>query len=239
MSIQRLDKLISANCLVSRTDAKKLIKDGLVAVNGITAVRPEQQVDTANDVLTVDGTECEIREHIYIMLNKPQGVISASDNPRQETVVDLVPDELRRRNLAPAGRLDKDTTGLIVITDDGDFAHRLISPSHHVYKRYIAELDAPLTQESIAVLERGIALEDGTLCLPAKVKAWEKDGTNFAQIEIREGKYHQVKRMTAACGSHVVALHRAKIGALELDPSLAPGECRELSAKELELLLSD
>ena len=239
MPIQRLDKTISLNCSVSRRDARKLIKEGKVSVNGRTALRAETEINTQTDTIAVDGVKYEIKEHIYIMMNKPSGVISASDDKNKTTVVDLVPPELRRRSLFPAGRLDRDTTGLIIITDDGDFTHRLLSPSHHVYKRYIAKLDLPLGEESVKKLEEGILLEDGTQCLPARVKTFEKDGGQFAQIEIREGKYHQVKRMTAACGSHVVELRRVKIGALCLDESLAPGECREMTAEELSLVFEN
>ena len=239
MSIQRLDKIISLNCSVSRRDARKLIKDGKVSVNGLPALRAETPVEPQTDKINVDGFDFTVKEHIYIMMNKPSGVISASDDKNKTTVVDLVPPELKRRSLFPAGRLDRDTTGLIIITDDGDFTHRLLSPSHHVYKRYIARLDLPLSKESVKRLESGILLEDGTQCLPARVEAYENDGVPFARIEIREGKYHQVKRMTAACGSHVEELKRVKIGALCLDESLAPGECRELTPQELDLVFEN
>lgn len=239
MAIQRLDKITALNCSVSRRDARKLIKEGRVSVNGEVALRAETEIDTENDTISVDGVNYEIKEHVYIMMNKPSGVISASEDKNKKTVVDLVPPELSRRSLFPAGRLDRDTTGLIIITDDGAFTHRLLSPSHHVYKRYIAKLDAPLGEESVKRLEEGILLEDGTQCLPARVKPFEENGEPFAQIEIREGKYHQVKRMTAACGSHVVELRRVKIGALCLDESLAPGECREMTPDEVSLVFED
>ena len=239
MAIQRLDKITALNCSVSRRDARKLIKEGRVSVNGGVALRAETEIDTENDKISVDGVNYEIKEHIYIMMNKPSGVISASEDKNKKTVVDLVPPELSRKSLFPAGRLDRDTTGLIIITDDGAFTHRLLSPSHHVYKRYIAKLDAPLGEESVKKLEEGILLEDGTQCLPARVKPFEENGEPFAQIEIREGKYHQVKRMTAACGSHVVELRRVKIGALCLDETLAPGECREMTEEELTLVFED
>ncbi|MBQ6264601.1 MAG: rRNA pseudouridine synthase [Clostridia bacterium] len=239
MPSERLDKITALNCSVSRRDARKLIKEGRVSVNGQTVLRAETEIDTATDEITVDGVSYAIKEHIYIMMNKPAGVISASEDIKKTTVVDLVPQRLRRRSLFPAGRLDRDTTGLIIITDDGAFTHRLLSPSHHVYKRYIAKLDAPLDAGSVKRLEEGILLEDGTHCLPARVKAYEKDGEPFAQIEIREGKYHQVKRMTAACGSHVTELQRVKIGALSLDEGLAPGECREMTPEELALVFEN
>ena len=239
MPTQRLDKIIALNCSVSRRDARKLIKDGKVSVNGQVALRAETDIDIETDSISVDGVAYAIKEHIYIMMNKPAGVISASDDKTKTTVVDLVPPELRRRSLFPAGRLDRDTTGLIIITDDGAFTHRLLSPSHHVYKRYTAKLDLPLSGESVKKLEEGILLEDGTQCLPARVKTFEKDGAPYVRIEIREGKYHQVKRMTAACGSHVEELRRVKIGALCLDESLAPGGCREMTVEELQLVFEN
>lgn len=239
MPTQRLDKLVSLNCSVSRRDARKLIKDGAVSVNGAVALRAELAIDTDIDRIEVDGYDFKIREHLYVMLNKPEGVISASNDTKKQTVVDLLPDSLRRRSLFPAGRLDRDTTGLLIITDDGDFAHRLLSPSHHVYKTYIATLDNPLSEADVARLESGIELSDGTVCLPAKVKTFENDGEPCAEIRIREGKYHQVKRMTAACGSKVVKLRRVSIGALKLDESLAEGECRELTDEELQLIFKD
>lgn len=239
MPVERLDKLIALNCGVSRRDARRLIKDGSVSVNGAVALRAETAVDTDADTVDVDGYDFSLREHVYIMLNKPEGIISASNDKHRQTVVDLVPPPLGRRSLFPAGRLDRDTTGLLIITDDGDFTHRLLSPSHHVYKTYIAQLDAPLSDESVALLEGGIVLEDGTRCLPARVEAYTEDGDFFARIRIREGKYHQVKRMAAACGSRVIKLRRIAIGALRLDEALAEGECRELTDAEIELLFSD
>lgn len=239
MAAERLDKLVSLNCGVSRRDSRRLIKEGKVSVNGETVLRAEFPAQAGVDVISVDGFDFSLREHIYLMLNKPEGVISASDDKKKKTVVDLVPEPFNRRSLFPAGRLDRDTTGLLIITDDGDFTHRLLSPSHHVYKTYIARLDAPLSTESVKRLEDGITLSDGTECLPALVRAYEENGDFYAEIKIREGKYHQVKRMTAACGSKVIQLRRTTIGRLNLDEALAPGECRELTDEELELIFSD
>lgn len=239
MPTQRLDKLVSLNCSVSRRDARKLIKDGAVSVNGEVVLRAESAIDTDCDRIEVDGYDFKIREHLYVMLNKPEGVISASNDTKKKTVIDLLPEGLRRRSLFPAGRLDRDTTGLLIITDDGDFAHRLLSPSHHVYKTYIAVLDNPLSDADVARLEQGIELSDGTVCLPAKVRTFECDGEPCAEIKIREGKYHQVKRMTAACSSKVLKLNRIAVGALRLDEALAQGECRELTDEELELIFKD
>lgn len=239
MASDRLDKLISLNCGVSRRDARKMIKDGKVRINGAVALRAETLVNTDTDIISAEGYDLTLKEHVYIMLNKPKGVISASSDTKKKTVVDLVPDGLRRRSLFPAGRLDRDTTGLLIITDDGDFTHRLLSPSHHVYKTYIATLDSPLSADGKEAMENGLVLEDGTRCLPAMVKITENNGEPAAEIRIREGKYHQVKRMCAACGCKVTELERKAIGALILDESLEQGSCRELTKEELEMIFRD
>lgn len=239
MGLKRLDKLIALNCNVSRKEARTLIKDAAVTVNGRCVLRAEELVDVEADDIAVKGYNFTAKEHIYIMLNKPQGVISATNDPRKETVIDIIPPELKRRSLFPCGRLDRDTTGLLIITDDGALAHRIMSPSHHVYKTYEAILKEPISNSDIALLEGGITLADSTECLPAKVKAFTVDGAPAAEIKIKEGKYHQVKRMFAALGNHVEHLRRTRIGALHLDPDLAEGDCRELTAEELALVFTD
>lgn len=239
MGLKRLDKLIALNCNVSRKEARSLIKDAAVSLNGRTVLRAEELVDPECDKIDVKGYNFTVKEHIYLMLNKPKGVISATNDPRKETVIDIIPPELKRRSLFPCGRLDRDTTGLLIITDDGALAHKIMSPSHHVYKTYETVLKQPISNEDIAVLEKGIVLSDGTECLPAKVKTFTENGLPCAEIMIKEGKYHQVKRMFAALGNHVEQLRRTRIGALSLDSSLAEGECRELRDGELDLIFTD
>lgn len=240
MGLKRLDKLIALNCNVSRKDARKLIKDAAVKVNSRVVLRAEELVDADADNIDVKGYNFTAKEHIYIMLNKPQGVISATTDPKKKTVIDIIPDGMKRRSLFPAGRLDRDTTGLLIITDDGAFSHKIMSPSHHVFKTYHAVLSYPINENDIEKLESGITLGDGTECLPAKVKAFTtSEGLPAAEICIREGKYHQVKRMFHALGNNVEQLRRIQIGALKLDSSLAEGECRELTAEELELIFKD
>ncbi len=239
MNLKRLDKIIALNCNVSRKDARKLIKDADVTVNGKCVMRAEELVDIDVDEICVKGYTFTLKEHVYIMLHKPKGVISASRDPKKETVIDIIPDSLKRRSLFPAGRLDRDTTGLLIITDDGAFCHKIMSPSHHVYKTYEAILSFPIYDVDIKKLEEGITLEDGTECLPAKVKAFTKNGLPAAEIKIREGKYHQVKRMFAAVGNKVEQLHRVQIGSLRLDNALAEGECRELTEEEKALIFTD
>lgn len=239
MALKRLDKLIALNCNVSRKDARKLIKDGDVTVNSRVMLRAEELIDSESDDVSVKGYDFTLKDHVYIMLNKPAGVISATRDPKKKTVVDLIPDSLSRRSLFPCGRLDRDTTGLLIITDDGALAHKIMSPAHHVFKTYEARLSFPLYDEDIEKLEAGITLDDGTECLPAKVEAFTKDDLPYGRIKIREGKYHQVKRMFAAVSNHVEQLRRIKIGTLKLDETLAEGECRELLPGELEMLFED
>lgn len=239
MGLKRLDKLIALNCNVSRKDARKLIKDAAVSVNGRCVLRAEELIDPESDDVSVKGYDFTIKEHIYIMLNKPKGIISATSDPNKKTVIDIIPEEMKRRSLFPCGRLDRDTTGLLIITDDGALAHRIMSPSHHVYKTYEAVLSFPISEEDIARLEAGITLGDGVECLPAKVKAFTDNGRPAARIMIKEGKYHQVKRMFGALGNKVEELRRISIGALKLDEGLEEGQCRELSEDELALVFEN
>ena len=176
------------------------------------------------------------QRHVYLMMNKPAGVVSASRDSREKTVVDLVPPALSRRDLFPAGRLDRDTTGLLILTDDGELAHRMLSPKKHVYKLYEASVDGPVGAEEIEKFAAGVALEDGTVCLPAGLTV-VKQGTAWETlVEIREGKFHQVKKMFLAVGRRVLRLKRVRIGGLELDKTLKEGECRELTKEEMALI---
>ena len=231
--MERLDKIIASQGKYSRSEVKKLVKAGLVTINGEKVKNADIKADAEKDSITVDGESIFYKKHIYIMLNKPQGVVSATDDPVHKTVIDLVPPELFRQGLFPAGRLDGDTTGFVLITDDGDFAHRILSPKNHIMKTYHATLDHTLTEEDIRRFTEGIELRDGTLCLEAQVKMLTETPP-VAEVKIHEGKYHQVKRMFAALGNKVVALKRVKMGGLDLDEALKEGECRELTAEELE-----
>lgn len=229
----RLDRLISSQGKFSRSEVKKLIRDGLVTVNGEKATTSDMQVDPAVSEVVIAGKPFTYREHVYLMLNKPEGVVSATDDRLHKTVLDLVPPEFDRPGLFPAGRLDADTTGFVLITDDGDFAHRILSPKNHVEKTYIAELADPITDEDVAKLEEGIVLKDGFECLPAKIEVLED---RKIEIRICEGKYHQIKRMLAATGNRVIVLKRTKIGGLPLDIDLLPGKCREITQEELGVI---
>lgn len=230
--MERLDKLLAATGRWSRREAKTLVKEGRVLVDGIPALRAEDKVDPERSAVQVDGGDIGYVRHTYIMLHKPAGVLSATEDSRQETVLDLLPQELRRRGLFPVGRLDKDTEGLLLLTDDGDLAHRLLSPKKHVDKVYYARLDRPLGEADRTAFAQGITLAEGYRCMPAEL-ALLGNGTE-ALITLREGKFHQVKRMTAARGSQVLCLRRLRMGPLTLDEALAPGQWRSLTREEIE-----
>ena len=223
---ERLDKYISSQTELSRKEAQKAIRDKRVCVNGGLIRAVDYKTDTETDTVTLDGQALSFKKHVYYMLYKPAGVVSATEDRTERTVLDLLPPEMQRSGLFPAGRLDKDTTGLLILTDDGDYAHRMLSPKKHVVKRYIATLDREPDESVTESFRGGITLGDGTVCKSGQA---ELLGENRVAVEISEGKYHQVKRMFAALGYHVEALERVRIGALELDLSLRAGEVRELS----------
>lgn len=234
MAAERLDKLISASGLASRSEAKLLIRQGRVLVDGFPASSAEQKIDPEQSVLTLDGEKICLKKYRYIMLHKPAGVLSATEDSRQKTVLDLLPPELRRIGLSPVGRLDKDTTGLLLLTNDGDMAHRIITPKKHVQKQYIAEVERQPDADAEMRFEGGIVLGDGTKCLPARLERME-DGR--VCVTVCEGKFHQVKRMLACCGAPVVRLHRQSIGKLFLPETLLPGKWLEIDAKEMQKTL--
>jgi 16S rRNA pseudouridine516 synthase len=233
--MERIDKIIASQGKYSRSEVKKLVRDGRVTLDGKAVKSSDIKADPDQCNIAIDGKSIGYKKHLYIMLNKPQGVVSATEDTDHKTVIDLVPKELKRDGLFPAGRLDGDTVGFVLITDDGDFAHRILSPKNHIMKTYHATLQRPVTQEDIDAFRNGIELKDGTLCLEAQVRPLEGDEP-MAEIKICEGKYHQVKRMFAALGNKVVFLRRVKMGKLSLDESLGEGQCREITAEELRLI---
>ncbi len=233
---QRLDKLISSQGTYNRKQAQQMIKDGMVKVDGITVRDRGFHIDPDKSCVSLDGKPFVIDKFVYLMLNKPKGVVSATNDKNVKTVIDLAPDDLKGRNLFPAGRLDMTTTGFVLITDDGDFAHRILSPKNHIEKTYEARLAEPISDEQMQTVAQGIVLGDGTECLPAKLKRLEGGEHPLIEIKICEGKYHQIKRMFAAVGNGVIELKRTKMGALELDENLPEGECRRLNDKEIALI---
>lgn len=227
--MERLDKFLTAHTSLSRRDAAEAVRRGRVTVGGSVCRNSAQKIDPVTAAVTLDGQAIAFQQHIYIMLNKPADVICVSRDPRERTVVDLLPAEWRHRDLFPAGRLDKDTTGMVLLTDDGDYAHRMLAPKKHVPKQYLVTLDAPVSEAACRAFAEGITLADGEVCRPAVCRPLE--GCQ-ALVILHEGKYHQVKRMFAACGFHVEALHRLSMGGLSLDPSLAAGESKMLNETE-------
>ena len=232
MPKERLDKVLASQNIGSRKESGALIRRGVVTVNGQVVRQADSKVDPEQDAIAVEGQALHFQRYSYIMMNKPAGVLSAARDARQETVLDLLPPELKRRGLFPAGRLDRDTEGLLLITDDGDFAHRMLAPKSHVYKLYVAELDLPATQEDVRAFAAGVELSD-RICLPAELRLL--DATRV-QVQICEGKFHQVKRMFAAVGHPLTALKRLEIGGVRLDEALAEGEFRPLTEAELKHL---
>ena len=230
MPLARLDKLIADSGVASRSEAKALVRAGRVTVDGAVPRRVEEKYDAETAVICIDGTEISCSRYRYIMLYKPGGILSATEDSKQETVIDLLSPQLQRQGLFPVGRLDKDTTGLLLLTNDGDFAHRVISPKKHVPKLYRAAVDGVLDDADIRAFAEGLVLGDGTQCLPAQLRILRP---SVGLVTVFEGKYHQVKRMFASRGKHVTALHRQRIGALELDENLHPGDYRELTKAEL------
>ena len=227
--MERIDKIISSQTNYSRKDVKKLILQKKISVNGKVAKKPEQKVNEQQDEIYIDGNKLEIKKYIYLILNKPKGYISATEDRTAKTVLDLVPEKYMRRGLFPAGRLDKDTTGMMIITDDGEFAHNILAPKKHIEKTYRVQIDIDITEEMREKFKQGIVLKDH-VCCPATIVVEDK---NTALITITEGKYHQIKRMFGCFGAKVVNLHRISMGGLQLPKDLREGECRELTATEL------
>jgi len=237
MSYQRLDKLVASTGKYTRSEATGLIKRGEVLVNGLPVRSGSDKVDTDRDEVLVRGESVGWKPLRYFMLNKPNGVLSATEDSADTTVLDLLPKELQRLGLAPAGRLDKASEGLLLLTNDGAYTHRVISPSRHVFKKYYVETAGCLTQEDCLAVEKGIALSDFTT-LPGRLEILEAGESSKAYVYIREGKYHPVRRMLGSRHKPVTFLKRLAIGGLTLDPELKPGRFRELTREEAELVFS-
>ena len=228
----RLDKLLAHSGYGSRKEVKELIRKGFVSVNEVVIKNDDYKVDETNDEVIVDGVIIDYQKYIYIMMNKPDGVISATYDPKEQIVLDLIID-VPTRGLFPVGRLDKDSEGLLLITNDGKLAHDLLSPKKHVKKVYYIEYEGTLDSDVELKFKNGITLDDGYKCLSAEIELLEN---NRAYVKISEGKFHQVKRMINAVNGEVTYLKRIKFGSLELDESLQKGEYRFLSEEELNSL---
>lgn len=228
--MERLDKIIATQTGYSRKEVKDLIKQKRVRVNNEIISKSDIKVDSESDKIVIDESEIKIKKHIYLILNKPKGYISATEDRSRQTVLDLVPKQYLHRNLFPAGRLDRDTTGLMLITDDGEFAHNILSPKKHVKKIYNVTIDLQVNQEMVNGFKRGVILNDGE-CKSANL---EITGTNTAIVTLTEGRYHQIKRMFGCYGAKVVELQRIGMGNFKLPNDLKLGECREITENELK-----
>ena len=232
--MMRLDKFLVATGCCSRSEAKKYARKGAVTVNGIAAKTSDMNVDENNDAVVFCGRKVIYRQFTYVMLNKPDGVVSATEDGRDVTVLDLLPADVRTRGMFPCGRLDKNTLGLVLLTDDGELAHRLLAPKSHVAKLYRYSSKFPVLPEDAQRFEAGLTLEDGYETKPAKIKLDEDRLGGY--ITLVEGKYHQIKRMLEALDNKITYLERVKFGPLTLDPSLDRGEWRYLTEDEIALL---
>lgn len=235
--MERLDKVLSNLGYGSRKEIKQAVRKGLIEVNGKEVKDNGMQVDPENDRIVINGEEIFYRKYIYLMMNKPDGVVSATFDNRDETVVDLLEIDHQVFNPFPVGRLDKDTVGLLLLTNDGELNHRLISPKWKVDKVYYARIDKKVTEADIKKFKKGITLDDGYLCKEAKLEILEAtDEGSEVMITIQEGKFHQVKRMFEAVGKTVIYLKRVEFGTLKLDEDLEEGEYRELTEEEINIL---
>ena len=232
----RLDKFISSTTTLSRAEAKKIIKKGIL-INDILIKSPDYKVDEINDQVMVNGNRLVYQKYVYIMMNKPKDTVSATEDAIEKTVVDILKEEDRIHKVFPVGRLDKDTEGLMLLTNDGELAHRLISPKKDVVKKYYVEVSGELKEEHLSIVEAGVILEDGYKCKPARLEILESsENKSRANIYITEGKFHQVKRMMKSIGATVTYLKRLSIGSLILDENLKLGEYRYLTDDELNKL---
>ena len=234
MALERLDKILSGTGRWSRREVKDLVKAGRVTADGAVVARPEDKFDREAVELRVDGEAVDGERYCYLMLHKPGGVLSATEDPKQPTVLDLLPPHLRRVGLFPVGRLDKDTEGLLLLTNDGPLGHRLLTPKKHVDMVYFVRVEGRLDQEDRRAFRTGMVLGDGLRCLPAELEVLEPPDTGL--VTLWEGKYHQVKRMLASRGKPVTYLKRLSMGPLRLDPELAPGAWRPLTQGERQEL---
>lgn len=235
MKTLRLDKFLCEVSGCTRNEAKKLIRQGKVLAGGEPVKKPEYKIVPGQDKILLDGIELKYREYEYLMLNKPKGVVTATKDSREKTVMDLIPD-VHKKGMFPVGRLDKDTEGLLLITNDGDLAHRLLSPKHHVTKRYSVTVTGEIGRVQQEAFEAGMEIGDEKPLKPARLEIIKSGEISEAEVFITEGRFHQIKRMFQAVGSRVLELKRLSMGPLMLDPELLPGQARELTEEEIRCL---
>ena len=234
--MERLDKVLAGTGRWSRREVKDLVRQGRVRIDGVTARTAEEKLDPDAAAISVDGQPVETERFTYVMLHKPAGVLSATEDSRQSTVLDLLPPELRKRGLSPVGRLDKDTEGLLLLTNEGGLAHELLSPKKHVDKEYYVRVAGCLSAADSAAFAEGLHLDDGLICQPAELRILTSGEESEARVILREGKFHQIKRMLAYLGKPVLYLERVRMGNLLLDPVLERGAYRLLTKEEWQAL---
>ncbi|MBS7008369.1 pseudouridine synthase [Anaerostipes sp.] len=235
MKAMRLDKFLCEVSGCTRSEAKKLIRQGKVLAAEEIVKKPEFKVVPGQDKVTLDGKELMFREYEYLMMNKPKGVVTATKDSREETVMDLIPG-IHKKGMFPVGRLDKDTEGLLLITNDGELGHCLLSPKHHVTKRYSVTVTGEIGRAQQQAFEAGMDIGDEKPLKPAKLEIIKSGEVSSAEVFITEGRFHQIKRMFEAVGSQVLELKRLAMGPLVLDPELSPGQFRELTEEEIRCL---
>ncbi|MBR1444400.1 MAG: rRNA pseudouridine synthase [Firmicutes bacterium] len=239
MSLIRLDKYLASSGLGSRTDVKNAISKGLVAIDGKPVKKADIKFDPEKTIVTYSSNPVIYEKYVYFMLNKPNGVVSATEDKTDKTVIDLISEEDRRKGIFPVGRLDKDTEGLLIITNDGGFSHNTLSPKKHVEKEYYAKIKGIADNKDINALAEGIIIDKDTKCLPSKLEIISTDNaevTSEIKITINEGKFHQIKRMFHTLDKEVIYLKRIRFGEIVLDEDLSPGEYRKLTEKELHYI---
>lgn len=233
-SRMRVDKFLSEMNIGTRSEIKEMIRKGRVSINNVICSKPEEKVDADSDTVSVDGEPIKYENYIYLMLNKPAGVVTATRDNKEKTVIDLI--NSSRKDIFPVGRLDKDTEGLLILTNDGKLAHNLLSPKKKVDKVYYAKVDGRVTEKDVSDFLAGIRIGKDEVCLPARLEILTSDNISEIKLTIQEGKFHQVKRMFEAVGKKVIYLKRISMGGLELDPCLKPGEYRRLTEDEIKNL---
>lgn len=234
MQLERIDKILASQNVGSRKEVQALIRKGVIKVNGEVIRKKDVKINPEKDEIKIMDEVLKFSKYMYIMMNKPAGVISASRDPKLKTVIDLVPNNFKRKDLFPAGRLDRDTEGLLIITNDGDLAHRILLPKKKIYKTYMAIIDSEVTDKTVKAFKEGIKFEDGTVCLPADLKILKSEVNSLVEVKICEGKFHQIKKMFISVGMKVIYLKRVKIGNLMLDNNLNYGECKQLNKEDIE-----
>ncbi len=230
--IERIDKIFSSAEILTRSQCLGAVKKGRIKVNGQVVKSPSQKADATTDEIMLDNKKCKFEKFVYIMLNKPSGVVSATEDGISKTVIDILPKDYVRKGLFPCGRLDKDTLGLVIITNDGQSSHRRLSPKTHAEKVYYFEVADPIRDNDVFEIERGVLLKDGYTTKPCKVKLITQSS---GEITLTEGKYHEIKRIFGSLGNRITYLKRISFAGISLDDSLDYGECRYLTDKEIEL----